>query len=75
MDEQVKNVTSNLFWHSDNQEYIHSRQRVATTSLSDIVEFMSNKTIFADTHDVSNRDKKKHFNAKNSNWDSFKKEK
>jgi hypothetical protein len=49
-----------LLWQ---QQYIHSGQRVANTPLSDIIEFMSNKKLFADTQNSACAlDKKKPLN-------------
>jgi hypothetical protein len=51
-----------LLWQ---QQYIRSGQRVSTTPLSDIIEFVSNKKLFADTLNASrSNDKKKHFHQK-----------
>ena len=38
--------------------FIRSGQRVAITTLSDIVEFMSNENIFTDSQDKKTNDKK-----------------
>jgi hypothetical protein len=76
-DEQVKKCIFNSFPLSWQQQFIRSGQRIATTSLSDIIEFMSNEKIFADTqHTTRNLDnKKKSFSNKESSGDSFKKRK
>jgi hypothetical protein len=59
MDEQIKECIFQSFPAQWQQQYICSGQHIATTSLSDIFEFMSNEKLSADTHDSSDRDKKK----------------
>jgi hypothetical protein len=63
-----------LLWQ---QQYIRSGQRVANTPLSDIIEFMSNEKLFADTQNSARAlDKKKPFQQKDdSGAGSFKKRK
>jgi hypothetical protein len=70
-DDQVKKCIFSSFPLTWQQQYIRSGQRVANTSLSDIIEFMSNEKIFADAQN-SNKEKKP-FSTKDKNGDSYKK--
>jgi hypothetical protein len=73
-DEQVKKCIFHSFPLLWQQQYIRSGQRVANTSLSDIIEFMSNEKLFADTQNSARvLDKKKPFVAKDDS--TFKKRK
>jgi hypothetical protein len=76
-DEQVKKCIFQSYPTKWQQQFIRSGQRVATSTLSDIVEFMNNEKIFADSQDTSKTtDKKKASNSfKDSRSDSSKKRK
>ena len=54
-DDQVKKCIFSSFPLTWQQQYIRSRQRVANTPLSDIIEFMSNEKIFADAQKFKSR--------------------
>jgi hypothetical protein len=73
-DEQIKKCIFHSFPLLWQQQYIHSGQCVANTPLSDIIEFMSNEKLFADTQSSACAlDKKNHFQTKDNS--SFKKQK
>jgi hypothetical protein len=64
-DEQVKKHIFHSFPLLWQQQFIRSGQHVATTTLSDISEFMSNQKLFADSQNsVRAHDKKKPFQKK-----------
>jgi hypothetical protein len=74
-DDQVKKCIFQSYPLTWQQQYIRSGQRQATASLSDIVEFMSNEKLFADTQsNARNADKKKPFQTKEDSG-SYKKRK
>ena len=74
MEEQIKKCIFQSFPVLWQQQYIRSGQRVVNTPLSDIIEFMSNEKLFADTqHAIKNLDKKKPFHTKEDNSGSHKK--
>jgi hypothetical protein len=76
-EEQVKKCIFQSYPTKWQQQFIRSGQRVATSTLSDIVEFMNNEKIFADSQDTTkNGDKKKPSNSfKDSHSDQSKKRK
>jgi hypothetical protein len=75
-DEQVKKCIFTSFPLAWQQQFIRSGQRVATTALADIIEFMSNEKIFADSHHLTKNDnQKKPFSHKDSLGDPNKKRK
>jgi hypothetical protein len=63
-DEQIKKFIFQSFPALWQQQYIRSGQRVAGTPLADIIEFMSNEKLFADTQNAARMsDKKKPYQA------------
>jgi hypothetical protein len=76
-DDQVKKIIFQsypLLWQ---QQYVRSGQRVSNSTLSEIVEFMSNEKLFADTQNATRAfEKKKPFQTnKEDSGGSFKKRK
>jgi hypothetical protein len=76
-EEQIKKCIFTSFPLAWQQQFIRSGQRVALRALSDIIEFMSNKKIFADSHHaVKNLDNKKNtFSNKEADGEHHKKRK
>jgi hypothetical protein len=75
-EQQIKKCIFHSFPLKWQQQFIRSGQQVATTILSDIIEFMSNEKSFADAQDSTKPPDKKKAPGKDTNGDNgFKKRK